>query len=56
MRYLKIEFFTASIKKNLLIRQILPKAITESMSQLTAFAVRTLLGFTKPLVYCESGF
>jgi hypothetical protein len=33
------------------------KAVPESLFRLTDFAVRTLEGFfSKPLVYCESGF
>jgi hypothetical protein len=36
--------------------QTLPKAVPESMFRLTDFAIRTLAGFRKPLVYCELGF
>jgi hypothetical protein len=36
--------------------QTLPKTVPESMFWLTDFAVRTLVGFRKPLVKCESGF
>jgi hypothetical protein len=35
--------------------QTLPKAVPESMFQLTGFAVRTPEGFRKLLVYSESG-
>jgi hypothetical protein len=35
--------------------QTLPKAVPESMFQLTGFAIRTPAGFRKPLVYSESG-
>ncbi len=36
---------------------LLLKAVPESLFRLTDFAVRALAGFfTKPLVYCESGF
>jgi hypothetical protein len=44
------------LSKHLLIRQIVPKAVPESMLRLTDFTVWTLAGFRKPLVYCESGF
>jgi hypothetical protein len=36
--------------------QTLPKAVPESMFHLTDFAIRTLAGFRKLLVYCELGF
>jgi hypothetical protein len=36
--------------------QTLLKAVPESMFRLTDFALRTLAGFRKPLVYRESGF
>ncbi len=36
--------------------QIMPKAVLESMFLLTDYALRTLTGFRKPLVSCESGF
>jgi hypothetical protein len=36
--------------------QTLPKAVQESMFQLTDFVIRTLVGFRKQFVYCESGF
>ncbi len=34
----------------------LTKAVPESMFRLTYFAVRTPVGFRKPMIYCESGF
>jgi hypothetical protein len=40
----------------IVIMQTIPKAIPESMSRLTDFAVRTPAGFRQPLVYCELGF
>ncbi len=43
--------------KHLLIVQTLLKAVPESLFRLTDFAVGALEGlFSKPLVYCESGF
>jgi hypothetical protein len=43
------------MKKNLPIRQILPKAFVKSMFQVTDFAEEDQMVW-KPLVYCESGF
>jgi hypothetical protein len=34
----------------------LPKAIPESMFHLIDIAIRTLVGFWKPHVFCELGF
>jgi hypothetical protein len=48
--------FNLLVWETLLIMQTLPKTVPESMFQLTDFAIRTLVGFRKPLVYCESGF
>jgi hypothetical protein len=39
-----------------LIVETLPKAISESMFRLANLGVRTLAGFRKPLLLCESGF
>jgi hypothetical protein len=36
--------------------ETLPEAVSESMFRLTDLAVRTMAGFRKPLVFCESGF
>jgi hypothetical protein len=55
LRYSKIDI-KLLLSKYLLIMKILPKAIPESMLRLTDFTVRTLAGFRKMLVYCESGF
>ncbi len=48
--------FKLLLWETLLIMQTLPKAVPEYMFGLTDFALRTLAGFRKPLVYCESGF
>ncbi len=39
-----------------LIMQTIPKAVPEAMFRPNDFIVRTLEGFRKLLVYCESGF
>jgi hypothetical protein len=36
--------------------QILSKAVPESLFRLTDFTARSLMGFRKPLGYCESDF